>query len=63
MSQMKQHRQDVRQNHERRVACNAVAVGWLSKPAPSKQNTVGLVLCFSLGTDGILLRLVVAIFI
>lgn len=63
MSGMKQHRQDVRQNHEKSLAHIAVAVGWLSKTTQTKQSVVGLALRFSLGIHGILLLLVVATFI
>lgn len=62
MSGMKQHGQDMRQNHEQSVAHIAVAVGWLSKTAQTKQSIVELALHFSLGMHAILLLLVVAIF-
>lgn len=62
MSGLKQHRQEVRQNHGKSMACVAVALGCLSKPAQTKQSPVGAALCF-LGIHGIQLLLVVAFFI
>ena len=47
-------------NHEKSVAHIAVAVGWLSKTAQTKQSIVGLPLHLSLGIQGTLLLLVAA---
>lgn len=41
MSGMKQHGQDVRQNHEKSVAHIGVAVGWLSKTAQTDHCGAG----------------------
>lgn len=63
MSGLKQHGQEVRQNHGKSMARVAVALGCLSKPAQTKQSPVGAALYLSLGIHGIQLLLVVATFI